>query len=83
MIGQIILNSRSRFQVDTVELTSGDTLEVLVIDGQDNLPKWISTRVEHNGDNYYLVGLLGYNPIGLFAKVQKIDSKSCFCYTFI
>lgn len=69
MIGQIKLNSRSRFEVDTVELTSGDTLEVLVIDGQDNLPKWINTRVEFNGDSYYLVGLLGYNPIGLFARV--------------
>lgn len=69
MIGQIKLNSRSRFEVDTVELTSGDTLEVLVIDGQDNLPKWIKTRVEYNGDSYYLVGLLGYNPIGLFARV--------------
>ena len=69
MIGQIKLNSRSRFEVDTVELTSGDTLEVLVIDGQDNLPKWINTRVEFNGDSYYLVGLLGYNPIGSFARV--------------
>ena len=69
MIGQIKLNSRSRFEVDTVKLTSGDTLEVLVIDGQDNLPKWINTRVEFNGDSYYLVGLLGYNPIGLFARV--------------
>lgn len=69
MIGQIKLNSRSRFEVDTVELTSGDTLEVLVIDGQDNLPKWVNTRVEYNGDSYYLVGLLGYNPIGLFARV--------------
>ena len=69
MIGQIKLNSRSRFEVDTVELTSGDTLEVLVIDGQDNLPKWVNTRVEYNGESYYLVGLLGYNPIGLFARV--------------
>lgn len=69
MIGQIKLNSRLRFEVDDVELTCGDTLEVLVIDGQDNLPKWVSTRVEHNGEDYYLVGLLGYNPIGLFARV--------------
>ncbi len=71
MIGQIKLNSRLHFEVDNVELNCGDTLEVLVIDGQDNLPKWISTKVEQNEDDYFLVGLLGYNPIGLFAKVQN------------
>lgn len=68
--GQITLNFRDRFQVDEVELTSGDTLEVLVVDGRDNSPKWIETRVEHNGESYYLTGLFGYNPVGLFARVQ-------------
>ena len=69
IIGQIRRNSRTRFEVDGVELTSGDTLEVLVIDGQDYSIKWVSTRVEYNGEDYYLVGLLGYDPIGLFARV--------------
>lgn len=70
IIGQIRRNSSTRFEVDGVELTSGDTLEVLIIDGQDYSIKWVSTRVEHNGDDYYLVGLLGYEPIGLFARVS-------------
>ena len=69
IIGQIHRNSRKHFEVDNVELTSGDTIEVLVIDGRDNTTKWVSTRIEHNGDDYYLVGLLGYNPIGLFARL--------------
>lgn len=70
-IGQIRRNNRTRFEVDGVELTSGDTLEVLIIDGQDYSIKWISTKVEHNGEDYYLVGLLGYEPIGLFARLQN------------
>lgn len=69
MTGQIFINARDRFQVDGVELTSGDALEVLVVDGRDDSPKWIETRVEHNGESYYLTGLLGYNPVGLFARV--------------
>lgn len=70
MTGQIFLNERGRFQIDTVELTCGDTLEVLVIDGRDDSPKWVETRVEHNGESYYLIGILGYNPVGLFARVR-------------
>lgn len=68
--GQINLNSCDRFQVDNVELTSGDALEVLIVDGRDNSPKWIETTVEHDGESYYLTGLLGYNPVGLFARVK-------------
>ena len=69
IIGQIKRNSRNRFEVDNVELTSGDTLEVLIIDGQDYSIKWVSTRIEHNREDYYLVGLLGYDPVGLFARL--------------
>lgn len=69
MIGQIFLNDNGRFQVDTRELTSGDALEVLIVDGRSETPRWIETRVEQGGQRYYLTGLFGYNPIGLFAKV--------------
>lgn len=68
--GQITLNSRDRFQVDERELNSGDALEVLVVDGRDNSPKWIETTVEHDGESYYLTGLLGYSYVGLFARVK-------------
>ena len=69
VIGQIHLNERGRFEIDNVELTSGDCIQVLIYDGVEDTEKWIDTRVEHNGDSYYLVGLLGYSPIGLFARV--------------
>lgn len=68
--GQLFINSNGRLQVDNRELTSGDTLEVLILDGVDNTAKWISTSVEHNGQNYYLTGLLGYTTTGLFARID-------------
>ena len=69
MIGQLFINGNERLQVDTRELTSGDTLEVLIVDGRDDKAKWVETTVEHNGYSYFLTGLLGYSPVGLFAKV--------------
>jgi len=69
--GQIFYNENERFQVDTTELTCGDSLEVLVVDGRDGQSKWVQTTVEHNGYTYFLTGLLGYSPVGLFAKVRQ------------
>jgi len=69
-VGQIFINESERFQADTAELASGDALEVLVVDGRDNKPKWVQTTVEHNGYSYFLTGLLGYSPVGLFARVE-------------
>lgn len=69
MIGQLFINGNERLQLDNRELTSGDALEVLIVDGRDNTPKWVETSVEHNGYSYFLTGLLGYSPVGLFAKV--------------
>ena len=68
MYGQIIINDNERFQVDTRELTSGDVLQVLVLDAA-NRPTWVETSVEHNGNEYYLTGLLGFSVAGLFAHI--------------
>lgn len=68
--GQIFINDNDRLQVDNRELTSGNALQVLVVDGRTNTPQWIDTTVEHNGEQYYLTGLLGYSIPGLFAKVE-------------
>lgn len=69
MTGQLFINGNERLQVDTRELTSGDALEVLIVEGRDDKAKWVETTVEHNGYSYFLTGLLGYSPVGLFAKV--------------
>lgn len=67
--GQIFYNSRDRLQVGDVELNSGNALEVLILD-KDNAPEWVRTTVEHNGEAYFLTGLKGYSPAGLFARVE-------------
>lgn len=71
IVGQIHKNERGRFEIDNYELTSGDCIEVLIYDGLDNTTKWIDTRIEQNGDTYYLVGLFGYSPIGLFGRIDN------------
>lgn len=65
--GQLFFNDRDRLQVGDVELTSGNALEVLILDNET--PKWVQTRVEHNGNSYYLIGLNDYSPAGLFARL--------------
>jgi len=70
MIGQIAF-IHGHFQVDRVQLDSGDILEVLIVDGLDGHTKWIETEVQRNEDGYYLTGLFGYNPIGLFARTEE------------
>lgn len=72
MTGQLYLNNQGRMELDNQELGCGTCLSVLIYDGQDNKTKWIDTRLEHDGKNYYLVGLLGYSPIGLFGKIDKM-----------
>ncbi len=69
MIGQIFENKNGRFQIDTKELAAGDTLEVLIVDGRDGQARWIQITVEQNNDGYYLLGLFGYSPIGLFGRL--------------
>lgn len=71
IIGQMYLNKLDRLEIDGNELQCGDCLQVLIYDGIDNTAKWIDTSIEYDGDNYYLAGLLGYNPIGLFGRIEK------------
>lgn len=70
MTGQIFINDNERLQVDTLELTCGSALQVLVVDGRTDTPQWINTTVEHNGQEYYLTGLFGYSIPGLFARIE-------------
>ncbi len=71
IVGQIHLNEFDRLEIDGNDLQCGKCLQVLIYDGIDNTTKWIDTRIEHDGDNYFLVGLLGYSPIGLFGRIDN------------
>lgn len=56
--GKLRKNSRDRYETidGKYEFTSGNSIEVLVDDGFHDCPYWAYTRVEHDGNNYYLVG---------------------------
>lgn len=57
-----------RLDFDGYGLHCGQCLEVLLVDGVDGQVKWVETRLEY-GDGWYLVGLVGYQANGLFARM--------------
>lgn len=52
--GRLVKNNRDRYEIEgtEIELTSGST-----VDAYDDDERWRTTRVEHNGEDYYIVGL--------------------------
>lgn len=55
--GQLVKNQNNRYECAGYELTSGCVIELL--DEEDEMPRWIRTVIEHNGDDYYAVSLRG------------------------
>lgn len=70
-ISQIRYNAEiDRYVLDGIDLCCGDMLEVLIYNGITQKEEWIETRIELDGDNnWYLVGLIGYQINGLFARI--------------
>ena len=68
-IAQLIYDQEhDRLSFDGEDLHCGDCFEVMVFNGlKDDQPEWVSTRLEYD-DGWYLVGLVGYQPAGLFAR---------------
>ncbi|SGO61961.1 Uncharacterised protein [Mycobacterium tuberculosis] len=62
-------NERGRYEIDDrFEFTSGQSIEVLVSDPNFDETTWVKTRVEHNGQDYYLVGYEEIPMDGLMAR---------------
>lgn len=55
--GILAKSCNGRYTYDGRELTCGCCIEALV--PEDDRHKWISTRIEHDGNDYYLVGYKG------------------------
>ncbi|MFF5401166.1 DUF5348 domain-containing protein [Peribacillus butanolivorans] len=51
--GQLIKNFSGRYEIEDTELSSGYPLDFY--DQEDE--QWYKSRVEHNGSDYYIVGL--------------------------
>lgn len=70
-ISQLTYNEEmERYEFNGEELHCGDCLTVLIFNDVSGKVEWIETRIEHDGSNYYLVGLMGYQISGLFATVS-------------
>ena len=54
--GQLHLQENGRYKLGEYELTSGSSVEVLLYDEWEEVYKWVASRIEHNGESYYLVG---------------------------
>lgn len=68
-VSQLIYNDDTDcFELDGEELQCGDCISVLIYNGISDKAEWIETRIEHDGSWYYLVGLIGYQISGLFAR---------------
>ena len=49
---------------------SGSLIEVLLQDGSQEFPCWVLTKVEHDGEDYYLVGYEDTAMEGLNVRVR-------------
>lgn len=61
-------NENGRYEIEGREFTSGESVEVLISDPDFDETTWVRTRVEHNGENYYLVGYEEVPMDGLMAR---------------
>lgn len=76
--GKLTKQENGRYSCGEYELTSGSGLEVLepcellnsegvFVDGY----RWTSTRLEHNGNDYYLVGVQADSLEGMQARIRE------------
>ncbi|MCW1929553.1 DUF5348 domain-containing protein [Bhargavaea beijingensis] len=71
--GSLYLNDAGRYAIDDdTYLTSGEVCEILIDDKFDGGQRWVKTRIESDGNDYYAVGLGKDWPLdGLYARVRS------------
>ncbi|MEV2907564.1 DUF5348 domain-containing protein [Paenibacillus larvae] len=64
--GKLVLNELGRYEIDgtSIYFTSGDQIEYLVN------KVWKISRVDHNGEDYYIVADPGLKMLGLTARAR-------------
>lgn len=72
--GKLSKNVSGRYELDNkMEYTCGDIIEALVYDSNYETESWVKTTVEHDGNDYYLVGYKDVTMEGLLVRVRKND----------
>lgn len=76
--GQLHKGSNGRYSVEGRELSSGYGLEVLAPTEVTTKSgdwktgyKWVATRMEHNGEDYYIVGFADLPLEGLTVRIRE------------
>ena len=70
--GKLHKNESGRYELENGHYyTSGSSIEVLISDDYHEAEYWAKTRVEHNCEDYYLVGYKNISLDGLIARVRK------------
>lgn len=65
--GVLCKNGNGRYEIGDYELTSGSPVEVLIYDDRW---EWVSSRIEHDGRDYYLVGARDVDLNGLRGRIR-------------
>ena len=65
------LNSRDYFEDEFQEYHCGHTIEFYFYDDWDEKWKWRTSRVEHNGERYYIIGNPKIDLNGLRVRHRK------------
>ena len=66
---RLYLNSRGRLEDDFTEYTCGQGIEVYIEDDEP-IPHWEYSRVESEGERYYIVGYRSMNPEGFRTRIR-------------
>lgn len=60
-----------KIMFDNMPLEDGQRLKVLIVNGLNNQTEWMDTQLLMSEEGiWFLDGLWGYEPIGLFAEIQ-------------
>lgn len=65
--GVLHKNKNGRYEFNDIELSCGYVIEYL---STDNRPKWITSRIEHNGTDYYIVDNKDITLEGLHVRIR-------------
>lgn len=72
--GKLYKQDNGRYTVEGYhsELTSGATIEYVEMSGYYDKPVYVKSRIEHNGEDYYIVDMGRAEPIeGVVVRIRK------------